>query len=99
MILEVDSYFIDKKQNDNEGDTLERLSQKSFNDSELMNPMYSIEDFYTLFLSIKNADYDITYIHLHKFINKLKLLSYSAILSKDIYSLKFLNISKHYLFI
>lgn len=59
--------------------------------SDIFSPNSSIEDFYTIFKKIKNFKMNITYIQLHRFINKLKIEVYQSIREKNIYDMNFLN--------
>ena len=92
MITEIDSYFQRRLDCEREGD---RQSIRS-NFSETFNPIKSIDDFNSIFLRIKGSNAEISYIHLHKFINKLKLFTYIAIVEKNIYELKYLNIASDF---
>ena len=92
-MTEVDSYFINKIENKG---VLKREPTQLSNFSETFQPSKSIDDFYNLFLKIKSANTGLSYIHFHKFINKLKFFCYFAILEKNFSDLKLLNIITDY---
>jgi len=95
MFTEIDQYFDPSATKSKliASDTMVDKSKDS-SLSDIFNPSNNIEDFNSIFKKIKNFKMNITYIQIHKFINKLKIIAYQSIRDKNIYDMNFLNKSK-----
>ncbi len=95
MFTEIDQYFDPSATKTKliASDTMVDKS-KDYSLSDTFNPSNNIEDFNSIFKKIKNFKMNITYIQIHKFINKLKIIAYQSIRDKNIYDMNFLNKSK-----
>ena len=58
---------------------------------QFFDPRFSMEDFYSFFLKIKNSEVELTNLFVHKLINQIKIETCVNIKEKDIFSLKFVS--------